>query len=749
MQDIVTDPNTVGTLYLVSDMEGVYKSTNNGDQWHMTGKLVSNRVFSLAVTPGNSEKIYVGTLFGLHTSVDGGKSYQFVPLTLKRTIGCVAVSPHDPNLIVAGFGWRDDYEFLWIIDSKQTGKGEVVISRDGGKTWKIIAFNSIDQSKDRNVWTVNFDPSNDKIIYLSTGGGIYKSVDEGKSWSFINAPENTARNNGLVISGDGKVIYATYASAEDKEYSGHIYASATQNIRWQKVMEGNGLQLKQLNYWYPEIDPRDKGAKQRLLVGMQGQRDGLFEGSFEWDGDQLKQYEWHRIWEGTTGYDHGWDFAPPNARVAHYTAPSWPRAIWSTTNQTIFEGAYKEDGSWEWHNKYSKPNDKFTVKWNGMNFKTYSSRGTESTYTYDVTADDNYILQGQGDNGFMESWDGGFSWNNMQHRTDSLNYSDVQAVAIAKANGIPTVIAQATAGYGGNARDGRIFVKKLTHHSPEDKWMFLGGGPGHVLGLPDGIFREVAVAPSNPNKVYMFSNNNGMYMIPDLGEAIDKKERGEPYTISKISSGIIEEVKTCKKISVHPTNENIVFFTGTSGNMGVYKGVFANDKWTWSKIYKGHSWEAEVVSWLYKGKVYLVYAGASEEKHNDKCHFVIALSEDEGKTWRTIFTKDHAKDISGHANDAWYPYIKDDYIFQSKGGIAAKDNTIICNFYNHKYQNGFGIFKGTIEVDNKINWIDWTGDLQFSGVTSGMFAKTEGKWFYYISTPGAGAWRREADWLNK
>ncbi len=747
VQDIVTDPNTPNTVYLVSDMEGVYKSTNNGDQWHMTGKLVSNRVFALAVTPGNAQKLYVGTLFGLHTSVDGGKSYQFVPLTLKRTIGCVSVSPHNPNVVVAGFGWRDDYEFLWIIDGKQTGKGQVVISRDGGKTWKIIDFNTSDESKDRNVWTVNFDPTNEKIIYLSTGGGIYKSIDEGITWSLVPAPENTKRHTGIAISPDGKVVYATYAT--DDEYGGNIYASTAKNIQWQKVMTGKGLALKQLNYWYPETDPRFNGATHKVLIGLNSQRDGLFEGTFEWNGEVLQNYSWETIWQGTAGYDNGWDWADPNARVAHYTPSKWPRAVWSTTNQTIFEGAYLEDHTWEWHNKYSKPKDGAKVNWHGQEFKTYSSRGTESTYTYDIAADENYILQGQGDNGLMESWDGGFSWNNMQHRTDSFNYSDVQAVAIAKSNGIPTVIAQATTGYGGAARDGQILVKKLIHHSPEDNWMFLGGGPGKVLGLPAGVFREIAVAPSNPNKVYMFSSNNGMYMISNLGEAIDKKEKGEPYTIPKISSGIIEGVKTCKKISVHPTNEDIIFFTGTSGDMGVYKGVNTNGQWTWSKIYKGHSWEAEVISWLYNGKVYLAYAGASEEKQNDKCHFVVAISEDEGATWRTVFTKDNAKKIRGHANDAWYPYIAKDYIFQSKGGIAADGNTIICNFYNHKYQNGFGIFKGTMQPDKKINWVDWTGDLHFSGVTSGMFAKTEGKWYYYISTPGAGAWRREADWLNK
>ncbi len=676
------------------------------------------------------------------------RPYSFVPSTKKRTIGCVSVSPHNPDHVIAGFGWRDDYDFLWVIDGKVSGKGQITVSKDGGKTWTEVTF--AQKTEDRNVWTVSFDPSNDQIIYLSTGGGAYKSSDAGATWSMIPSPENTARHTGLAVSPNGKVLYATYASSKDNDYSGAIYASSTKDIRWQKVIQGDGLQLRERNYWYPEVDSRSEGEDHKLMIGQIGQRDGLFEGKFSWSGDELKSYSWDVIWKGLKGYDHGWDFADPNPRVAHYTPKSWARGAWSTTNQTIFQADFLADGTWQWNNKYSKPSDDFVVDWNGMKFKTYSGRGTESTYTYDVTTHENYVIQGQADNGLVESWDYGHSWSNMQHRNDSMNYSDVQSVAIAEANGVPTVVAQATGGYGGGAVDGRILVKKLIKHSPEDKWMFLGGGPNQELGLANGIFREVAVAPSNPSKVYTFSNEKGMYMIEDLGKAIEAKENGQVYNAVKISNGVLDKVKTSKKIAVHPTNENIVFLTGTTGKMGVYKGVNNNGVWTWSKVYKGHSWEAEVAAWEHEGKVYLVYAGASNEKHNDKCHFVIALSEDEGKTWRRIFDKDMAKEIRGEeANEAWYPHIEEEYTFQSKGGIAAKGSTIICNYYNHKFQSGFGLFKGTMQPDGQVTWENWTDDLHFAGVTSGMFAKTKGKWYYYISTPGAGAWRREATWLNK
>ena len=234
---------------------------------------------------------------------------------------------------------------------------------------------------------------------------------------------------------------------------------------------------------------------------MQNSREGLFEATFNWTDENLDSYSWKTIWKGTEGYDNGWDNASPNPRFVHYTPGSWDRAIWSTTNQTIFQG--KPDGlNYKWLNKYCKPNLDITVsQWNAE-WPTYTSRGTESTYSYDIAVHDNYVVQGQGDNGAMESWDYGFSWSNIQHRLASPPLADVQAVDIADAWGTPTVIAQMTSGYGGNALNGQLYAKKLDTHSPDDKWLFIAGD---WKGLPSGVFRDIAVSPAKPSRVFVHS----------------------------------------------------------------------------------------------------------------------------------------------------------------------------------------------------------------------------------------------------
>ncbi len=735
VQDVVCDPSQKGTLYLASDMEGVYKTTDNGKHWHMTGKLVHNRVYSVAVSPQKSDHLFVGTLNGLQTSTDGGEHYQFVSQSYYKTYGAITVNPLNPQQIVAGFGWRDDYDFVHFFGQKKEGRPEILVSNDGGKSWNIQYLDQAELS-DKNIWNIVFHPQRPQECYISTASGIYVSKDDLKTWTRLPSPDPTLVNRGLSISPNGKILYTVFAN-NDK--NGFPYAMALAEGKWMKIATGRSLALKELQWWYPEVDPRSTGDVHQLILSLEGNRDGLFEGTIEWDGNELKTYDYNLIWQGTDGYDFGWDMADPNPRYVHYTPASWERAIWSTTNENMFEGVRMNDGTYQWNNKYCDPHYENMVTFKGKKYPTYSGRGTESTYTYDIVIDKNYVIQAQGDNGLMESWDYGKSWSNLAHRQDSmLNLSDVQAVAIAEINGQKAVVAQATGGYGGFAVDGKLYYKILNHYSPQDKWQFLGGGKDHVLGLPDGVYREINVDPQHPERLYAFSTNHGMYLIDNLSEAVNNPN----YKAQKISNGIVDRVLTAKTISVDPNDENTLYFTGTSGLVGVYKGQKKGDQWKWERIYKGGNWESEVCAWDRQGKTMLVYEGQPCDLKQRGCDFVVELSEDGGENWKTVFTKAQAFALRADKNDAWYPVIKDDMVIQSKGGLMAYENRLLVNFYNHRHQNGIGLFMGTIHDDGTIDWEDISGDLHYLGVTSGRVYQRDGQDFYYISTPGAGAWYR-------
>ncbi len=148
VQDIVCDPNQPNRLILASDMEGIYESTNNGNSWNHKGHLHQNRVYAVAIPKSSNQthkdKMYVGTLYGLEVSNNRGQDFTLITSTKKLSIGAIAVHPSNPSIVLAGIGWKDDYDFSHKFglspDKSGKGKGEIFRSTNAGAAWTKIEF---------------------------------------------------------------------------------------------------------------------------------------------------------------------------------------------------------------------------------------------------------------------------------------------------------------------------------------------------------------------------------------------------------------------------------------------------------------------------------------------------------------------------------------------------------------------------------------------------------------------------------
>ncbi|QLE02217.1 Ig-like domain-containing protein [Galbibacter sp. BG1] len=714
VQDIVCDPNTPNRVFLASDMEGIYESTDNGQTWKEKGYLKQNRVYAIAVTPGNSNKMFVGTLYGLEVSNDGGNNFNLVGASKRFSIGAIGVSPANPNNVIAGVGWRDDNDFASNFGMSQNGNIITYRSTNGGSSWTKV---EISGSGNRNVYTIQFDPNNANVAYMGTSQGVFKTTNAGSSWFALG--NNPGTNSGVALSPNGQTLYGTF--------NHDLYVTSTSSINWQSKMSGLNGSAK---YWYPEVDPRSTGSSHKVTMAILGDRPGLYEGTFNWSGNSLSNYSWKKIWEGTSGYDTGWDVADPNPRVAHYTPTSWSRAIWSTTNQTIFQATPNGSSSgwgWNWNNKYSVPNNNFSVGGS----PTYSSRGTASTYTYDIAVQDNYVLQSMADNGWVESWDGGNSWSNLQMRWKGQQ-SDAQSAAIGYDNGKYIAITESSPScYGGYCfGGGRLWMKILNTKSPSDEWNEVADSyKASIVGFPNsGQYRDIAISPAKKDRLFAASNDHGLYLIDDIWAAANGASIMQFIGMSGVR---------VKKIAPHPTNPDVVFLTSnTGGDQGLFKGVKNGSNWNFSKIYSGSGWDAEVSVWEHNGQVYVFYFADIGGEFKG----VLSLNEGNANSWNTVITSATAKSLR---TPSWYSAVSEDFRFSSKGGIAGHENQIIVNYYDHRQQQTYGIFKGTISGSN-VSWQDWTGDIHFGGATSGIVAKgLDGKTYFYASTAGAGAIRRE------
>jgi photosystem II stability/assembly factor-like uncharacterized protein len=183
------------TIYIGSAGGGVWKSTNAGASWKSVFDKYCQSIGALAVDQSHPKTVFVGTGEsnmrntvsignGLYKTTDGGENWVKVGLDSTEHIAKIAINPKNSNIIyVAAPGP------LWS-GSKHRG---LYKSADGGKTWEKVLY----INEDAGCADVTVDPSNPDIVYATTwefrrlpysfnsggkGSGIYKSVDVGWNW---------------------------------------------------------------------------------------------------------------------------------------------------------------------------------------------------------------------------------------------------------------------------------------------------------------------------------------------------------------------------------------------------------------------------------------------------------------------------------------------------------------------------------------------------------------------------------------
>lgn len=220
------EPNT---FYFGAVAGGVWKTTDAGNTWvPIFDRQPVASIGALAVSNSDPNVIYVGTGeadmrsdisygAGMYKSTDAGRTWVYIGLSDTRQIGRVLIDPKDPDVVLVaalGHGFGPNAE-----------RG-VYRTKDGGKTWTRVL------SKDENTGAIDlaFDPDNARTVYASLwnvrrppyvtyapitgpGGGIYKSTDGGVTWKEIaghGLPTGTIGRVGLdVVAGQhGKRVYA-------------------------------------------------------------------------------------------------------------------------------------------------------------------------------------------------------------------------------------------------------------------------------------------------------------------------------------------------------------------------------------------------------------------------------------------------------------------------------------------------------------------------------------------------------------
>lgn len=168
---VAVDPGNPSTVYVCDPVFGLFRSTNGGDRWENISTLKDDMVHHLAINPKNPSILYVGTLGTVYKSIDGGWHWREISRGLLQTmdrgnITSLTIDTRNPSTIY----------------TSQHGHG-IFKSTNEGESWSAIN----EGLKDLVITEIIIDPKDSSIIYASThDGGIFKSVNGGTSWSAIN-----------------------------------------------------------------------------------------------------------------------------------------------------------------------------------------------------------------------------------------------------------------------------------------------------------------------------------------------------------------------------------------------------------------------------------------------------------------------------------------------------------------------------------------------------------------------------------
>ena len=181
-------------------------------KWRNIGPFRGGRSTTVSGVIQDPQTFYMGsTGGGVWKTTDGGAVWRNISDGYFKTgsIGSIAVSASDPNVIVVGTG---EAPVRGVMTSHGDG---VYLSTDAGVSWKNVGLNKV-----RQISKVRIHPTNPDIIYVAAQGspyaptrerGVYRSMDGGDSWEQVLYLDETSGISDLSMDvKNPRVLYAAF-----------------------------------------------------------------------------------------------------------------------------------------------------------------------------------------------------------------------------------------------------------------------------------------------------------------------------------------------------------------------------------------------------------------------------------------------------------------------------------------------------------------------------------------------------------
>ena len=215
-------------------------------RWRPIGPFRGGRTKAATGVRGKPGLFYIGVVNGgVWKTTDYGRTWQ--PIFDDQptgSIGAIAVAPSNPDVIYVGSG-----EGMQRPDLS-TGDG-IYRSTDGGKTWKHLGLRDGQQ-----IPQIVVDPKDEKRLFVAVLGhpygpneerGVYRSTDGGETFQkVLYLDENTGAADVALDPSDPATVYAVLWESrqgpwENGEFSGEgsgLYKSTDGGLSWRPLKDG-------------------------------------------------------------------------------------------------------------------------------------------------------------------------------------------------------------------------------------------------------------------------------------------------------------------------------------------------------------------------------------------------------------------------------------------------------------------------------------------------------------------------------
>ena len=238
------------TLLAIAGQAQTYSPTQwAGLKYRNVGPVRGGRVTTVTGVPTQPLVYYMGTVGGgVYKTIDAGQHW--VNLTDGQIsvgpIGAVEVAQTNPSIVYAGTGSSK------IRSNISIGRG-IYKSVDAGKTWTFLGLRDIGQ-----IATIRINPVNSDEVFVAASGnpfmdnkerGVWRTRDGGKTWKQVFALTPALGAADLELQpGHPNVVFATMwhglrhpwtiiSGSEASEGAG-IYKSTDGGDTWKKLTDG-------------------------------------------------------------------------------------------------------------------------------------------------------------------------------------------------------------------------------------------------------------------------------------------------------------------------------------------------------------------------------------------------------------------------------------------------------------------------------------------------------------------------------